>query len=160
MGKNARTGVTSGGTRPKNIKKDARFPSLNKKNNKVTSDRDARYNCVAFAAGETTRKWWPVFHPDAYWPAEAPRINAIASFVAAFATLGYEECDDGRIEAGFEKVAFYALSGQPKHAARQLPSGKWQSKLGDWYDIEHDRDAISDGDYGQIVKFMKRPYQS
>ena len=32
------------------------------------------YNCIAYAAGEMSRKWRPVFHPDFYWRASAPRI--------------------------------------------------------------------------------------
>ncbi len=29
-------------------------------------------------------------------------------------------------------------AGTPQHFARQLPNGKWTSKLGDLNDIEHD----------------------
>ena len=142
--------------RPKHIKKHPRLPSLNKRNNDVTSDDDPSYNCVAFAAGEMNRKWWPVFHPDFYWPSNAPKINSITSFVAAFSSLGYVECNDGAVEEGFEKVAFYVREGQPTHASHQMPNGKWKSKLGDWYDIEHAEDAVSSGDYGRIEKYMKR----
>jgi hypothetical protein len=143
--------------RPKHIKSHPKIPSLNKRNNDVTSDDDPLYNCVAFAAGVTNRKWWPVFHPDFYWPPSAPKINSIMSFVTAFSTLGYAECDDGAVEAGFEKIAFYVRDGQPTHAARQLETGKWKSKLGDWYDIEHTENAVSSGDYGRIAKYMRRP---
>lgn len=142
--------------RPKHIKKCPHIPSLNKNNNDVTSDDDPQYNCVAFAAGVTTRKWWPMFHPDFYWPPEAPRINTISSFVKAFETIGYQECDSGTYEEGFEKVAFYARDGVPTHAARQIGHNKWKSKLGNWYDIEHDPDAVSSGEYGKVVKYMKR----
>jgi hypothetical protein len=143
--------------RPKHIKNHPRLPSLNKQNNDVTSDATPFYNCVAYAAGEMNRKWWPVFHPDFYWPPSAPKINSIASFVTAFETLGYAECDDGRLEGGYEKVAFFVRDGQPTHASRQLPGGKWTRKLGDYYDIEHTEHAVSSGDYGKIVKYMKRP---
>ena len=44
---------------------------------------------------------------------------------------------DESLEPGFEKVALYALGGVPKHAARQLSSGRWSSKLGDLEDVEH-----------------------
>jgi hypothetical protein len=142
--------------RPKHIKKFQRIPSLNKDNNKVTSDDDPLYNCVAFAAGITTQKWWPGFHPDFYWPSAAPRVNAIESFVKAFETLGYAECNDGTYEDGFEKVAFYTKDGAPKHVALQIGPGKWSSKLGNWYDIEHKADAVSSGDYGKVAKYMKR----
>jgi len=44
------------------------------------------------------------------------------------------------------------------HAARQLPDGKWTSKLGQLEDITHGTtDVIEGGDYGEVVQFMKRP---
>ena len=51
----------------------------------VTSPRDSTYNCIAFAAGDTSRKWDPnaLLHPGYYWPADALRnegnndINAL-----------------------------------------------------------------------------------
>lgn len=40
---------------------------------------------------------------------------------------------------------------------RQLPDGKWTSKLGALEDIEHDRlDALEGDDYGRVVAYMKR----
>lgn len=142
--------------RPKHIKNHSKIPSLNKRNNDVTSGIDAQYNCIAFAAGITNQKWWPTFQPDFYWPRNAPKVNSLNSFLVAFADLGYEECDNGDYESGYEKVAFYARNGVPTHAARQVGRDKWQSKLGNWYDIEHTKDAVSSGDYGKIEKYMRR----
>ena len=71
-------------------------------------------------------------------------------------------CDDVDSEPGFERVAIYAVGNEPnlspQHAARQLPSGRWTSKLGDWEDIEHHelRDVESP-DYGRVVHVMRRP---
>jgi|GEM_PF-3681614 len=54
----------------------------------------------------------------------------------AFATLGYEVCDNVELEPGFEKIALYAgADGIPTHAARQLQAGPWTSKLGRMEDI-------------------------
>ncbi|MCI0701929.1 MAG: hypothetical protein L0241_12680 [Planctomycetia bacterium] len=39
-------------------------------------------------------------------------------------------CETGEVETGGEKIALYALASVPTHAARQLPDGKWTSKLG------------------------------
>jgi len=36
------------------------------------------YNCIAFAAGETHRWWWPM---GAYWPEPAPRDETVDSFI-------------------------------------------------------------------------------
>lgn len=71
---------------------------------------------------------------------------------------GYEICDHGELEEGFEKVAIYAVENEPKHAARQLPSGKWTSKLGLYIDLEHLSVAnMHNAEYGRVVHFLKRP---
>ena len=61
------------------------------------------------------------------------------------------------LEPGFEKVALYGDSEYYTHAARQLPSGKWTSKLGKAEDVEHDSPAdLSGGVYAEVVLVMKR----
>lgn len=79
----------------------------------------------------------------------------------AYGTLGYVECADGELEAGFEKVAIYAdAQFTPTHASRQLADGRWTSKLGKLEDIEHDTiDNVNCPTYGTAVRFMKRPRQ-
>ncbi|MCI0637958.1 MAG: hypothetical protein L0Y72_23715 [Gemmataceae bacterium] len=39
----------------------------------------------------------------------------------------------------------------PTHAARQLPTGRWSSKLGPSEDIEHDLHALEGEIYGTIA---------
>jgi hypothetical protein len=114
----------------------------------VTSPADKRYNCFAWAAGDTSRVWWPVPHMGGtYWPPEAPRGLTLESFVSTFGLLGYEECRSSEFEQGYEKVALYAdATGKPTHAARQLPSGAWTSKLGGHVDIEHKATDGVEGD--------------
>jgi hypothetical protein len=71
--------------------------------------------------------------------------------------LGFEECADESSEPGFERVALYGSGLVYTHAARQLPSGKWTSKLGKAEDIEHDApDDLAGGVYGEVVQFMRR----
>jgi hypothetical protein len=56
--------------------------------------------------------------------------------VAALATLGYQLCEGDALEPAFERIALFAdADGRPTHAARQLPSGLWTSKLGKAEDI-------------------------
>jgi hypothetical protein len=45
----------------------------------------------------------------------------------------------------------------PLHAARQLPSGRWTSKLGELEDIEHGLRDLEGDAYGTVVLIMKRP---
>jgi hypothetical protein len=81
----------------------------------------------------------------------------IAALEVAFESLGYKECPNSSLEVGFEKVALYGSSLFYTHAARQLASGKWTSKLGRSEDIEHDTpDDVAGGLYGEVVQFMRR----
>jgi hypothetical protein len=86
-----------------------------------------------------------------------PREATIEAFQAAYRTLGYEVCNTPDYESGFEKIALYALGSDPKHAARQLPSGEWTSKLGRWIDIAHTLGGLEGPEYGTVVAYMKRP---
>jgi len=56
----------------------------------------------------------------------------------------------------FEKVAIYALDGEPTHAARQLSDGTWTSKLGKDIDITHTLRALEGSTYGQVAAYLKR----
>jgi hypothetical protein len=136
------------------------FPGLRGTGYQVTSPPDETYNCIAWAAGDTTDWWWPD-EPDnldsSHWPAGTPRMETLEAFRGAFAALGYAVCDDDQLEAGYEKVALFALAGVPKHAARQLPGGRWTSKLGPMEDIEHALHDLTGMVYGSVVLVMKRP---
>lgn len=134
----------------------ATLPILKDGGFSVTSDHTCTYNCIAWAAGDTEKWWWP--SPDYYWPNGAPLEETIDAFILAFQTQGYQPCDDSSSETGYEKVAIYAIAGRPKHMARQLISGAWSSKLGRAWDIEHFRmDAVECNEYGRGVKFLRRP---
>ena len=86
----------------------------------------------------------------------------LGAYVSAFGTLGYERCADGSLEDGFEKVAIYeSFSGYVVHMARQLPTGRWTSKIGQLEDIEHaGPDELEGREYGRIVQYMRRTADS
>lgn len=113
------------------------FPGLRDQPFKITSPSDNDYNCIAFAVGDDRNWWWPDAAGEDIWPAGVDRIETVEAFRDAFATFGYVLCDNDQLEPGYEKVALFALAGVPKHASRQLPSGRWASKLGSREDIEH-----------------------
>jgi len=136
---------------------NAAFPSLTSSNHRVTSPPTPRYNCIAWSAGDERRWWWPDPGRQAYWPADVPREETIDAFVKAYATLGYEPCESAVPEPGLERVALYARGEQPAHAARQLPNGKWSSKLGRGEDVEHDLEALEGPLYGSVVQVLRRP---
>jgi hypothetical protein len=135
------------------------FPNLHGKVYQVTSAKSWSYNCVAWAAGDVTNRWWPSEDDRDYWPAGVPCAELLSAFRDAFSTMGYVECDHEDREDGMEKVAIFAdPRGTPLHMARQLASGRWTSKLGALEDIEHDLRDLEGEQYGQIVLIMKRPF--
>ncbi len=138
-----------------NDKLEKELPSLKTARYTVTSKRTVLYNCIAWAAGESHRCWWP--DDSYYWPDKADRSVTIDAFVQAYATIGYIRCADGSVEDGLEKVAIYAAGGHPKHAAKQLADGTWSSKCGTLEDISHTLDGLKCPNYGEPVVFLSRP---
>lgn len=132
------------------------FPNLKTTSYSITSPATIDYNCIAWAAGVIDDWWWPDPLEVSTWPKGIPREETVSAFIAAFQTVGFVPGANECVEEGFEKVALYALNGFPKHAARQLPNGRWTSKLGSLEDIEHTLEAL-DGDwYGTAVQILKR----
>ena len=79
------------------------------------------------------------------------------SLVEVFAGLDYKLCDDGGLEAGYEKVALYEREGRFEHAALQTPNGRWRSKLGQGPLIEHlSPESLAGGIYGKPTIHMRR----
>jgi len=134
------------------------FPGLQTSQYKVTSPATISYNCISWAAGDTEKWWWPDPFDQYFWPSGILRKESINAFVNAFEFLGYSICKDGNYETGYEKVAIYAkIDGRPTHAARQIDSGKWTSKIGQLEDIEHSINSLSGDIYGEPIVYMKRP---
>jgi hypothetical protein len=103
-------------------------------------------------------RWEPSDDPsDAYWPPDVPREDSLDSYISLFASLGYEPCNDGRFEPGFEKVAIYTdSSGVFTHVAKQEPDGQWISKMGNLEDIEHTSPEIVEGRWnGKVNQFLR-----
>ena len=138
---------------------ESQFPALTAGHYSIESPLDEDYNCIAYAAGDTTRWWWPptALGSGNFWPNTAPAEHTVRAFAVAFQTLGYEVCVDGEHEPGYEKVAIYAASGDPKHAARQRSDGRWVSKLGKGFDIVHDSvDGVAGLLYGVPALYLRR----
>ena len=132
------------------------FPGLLEAPWRVTSATSLKYNCIAWAAGDSTRWWWP--HPEdvGYWPDQVPMQETIESFFSLFQFLGFETCDSALLEPGLEKIALYAIGSKPTHAARQLDTGLWTSKLGPLEDIEHTLESLESDVYGLVVRVFRR----
>lgn len=139
------------------------FPAMNAENTVETSRRTYSYNCIAWAAGDTLRQWWPDSEEVGWWPEGIPREITLAAFVQAYGTLGFTICVGDGLEAGIEKIALYGKQGdngstEPTHAAIQLENGEWSSKLGGMEDIRHSSPEVVVGpEYGKVVCYLSRP---
>jgi hypothetical protein len=138
-------------------------PHLNTGNCKITSPATNAYNCIAWAAGNS-RQWWD---PNGlyYWPKGVPREVSLDAVLQVYERLGLAICVGGELEAGFEKIAIFVkevgIGKIPTHAARQLESGEWTSKMGPCEDISHTSvDAVGGPAYGEVRFFMSRPKQT
>jgi hypothetical protein len=131
------------------------FPNLTN-NYQVTSPATTQYNCIAWAASRDDSCWWPSL--DGVWPQGVSREITLAAFEAAFATIRYRRCENASLEPNLEKIVIYVDTlGFPTHAARQLPNGRWTSKLGKNVDIEHATpEAVNCPTYGTPALFMAR----
>lgn len=133
----------------------ASFPTLRDSQFEISSPETKRYNCIAWAAGEEQAWWWP---GGRYWPDGVPKEDGIEAFMQAYAGLGYAACETDEPEEAVEKVALYAdADGRVLHAARQLPDGRWTSKLGEAWDISHELHGLEGDHYGRVARILKRP---
>ena len=80
---------------------EQKFPRLRGTIYNIISPETADYNCIAWAAGDTERWWWPI--PPSYWPLGVSLQETIESFIQAFVTLGFVPTDSDQLEPGFEK---------------------------------------------------------
>jgi len=141
-------------------------PHLADSNCEITSKVSPKYNCIAWAADDDKNNWWPSKRPVGYWPLTARRTRTLVAFIQAYRTRGYEVCADGTLEPGIEKIAIYGTVNQddgsiiPTHAALQLETGEWTSKMGPLEDIRHKTVNDVNGPlYGEPRRYMSRPRQ-
>ena len=149
------------------------FEGLKSDEVEFTSPADLEYNCIAHAAGDSEKWWWAggVSNNDCYWVEGISRKTTLENFILAFETLGYEPCENADFNSSFEKVAIFVSTSDktdefgefipketPTHMARQLPNGKWTSKLGKDVDISHNSlQSIEGKIYGEVKQILKRP---
>lgn len=131
------------------------FPRLAAEGYEITSAATDDYNCIGYAAGDTSN-WWS--HKKGYrWP-NATRTPLIQGLIEVFQGLQFEHCEEAGFEDGFQKVALYAKGDRWKHAAVQLPNGEWSSKLGPDEDIRHlTPESLNSDAYGEVHCIMRRP---
>ncbi len=142
----------------KAIHLELRYPNLAKTDYNVTSPKSQEYNCFAWAAGDQERWWQPTPEDEFYWVEGVPMEETLSAYIQAYQTLGYKPCENDSLEVGYSKVALYINDeGIPTHAARQLESGMWTSKIGALEDIQHELDGLTGEKYGKVGQVLKIP---
>ena len=137
--------------------KQEHFPALRPGAYTVTSRADNDYNCIAWAAGDSSR-CWDDEDEDLYWPTKATiRDGTLASLIEAFSTLEFELCESGELEPSYERIAIYGVGVTWCHVAKQLSNGHWSSKCGKLDDLSHNSvgDVYCDA-YGIVRHYMRR----
>jgi hypothetical protein len=114
------------------------FPDLAAAGYSPKSEKSGVYNCIAYAAGDESRKWVGYREVGYYWPEGAKEGHTLDALVSAFEQLGYAICDSDALESEYEKIALYVdKDGLWTHAAKQCEDGQWTSKLGNLEDTIH-----------------------
>ena len=133
------------------------FPFLTPENHSKESPMSEDYNCIAWACELNDRQLWPGSE-DQEWPSDLPQEDTPETFIALFEREGYQLCNGPELEDGFLKIAIYTKDSDATHAARQLGSGRWTSKLGfDGVDIEHDDlENVERPAYGRATIFLRK----
>jgi hypothetical protein len=141
------------------------FPKLAHSTWKIRGGPMGRYNCIAWAAGDTKRHWWPGVAPQSFWPNGDP-TPTLNNFIQAYSTLGYAPCNmDSSNDPSIKKITIYTKSNmamrldEVQHASLQRITGVWSSKLGPWELVDHEFDAVAghvNCEYGDIVQMMSR----
>jgi hypothetical protein len=143
---------------------DRHYPKLADAGYEITSEATPVHNCIAWAAGDTSR-WWecgeegPIDEAGVYWPEGARFGFGLDALISAYEVMGFELCPEcgPEPEAGYDHVALYAENGEWRHAAKRLKDGRWSSKLGDLQDVSHDSPGDVCGEFnGEIAGFMRR----
>jgi hypothetical protein len=127
------------------------FPNLSLDNFKFTSLQTDEYNCVAWVIDKDDD--WIQFYYD-----NGNNDVRVSRYIEYFNSLGFTISNNPNLQEGVIKIAVYSDdSNEFKHVARQLPNGKWTSKLGDWEDIEHETAEVLLGkSYGSRLTIMER----
>lgn len=134
------------------------FPNLKLEEFEITSPEDFKYNCFAWAAGYDDVIMQPSTNKIYCW-LTGEIGETLDNFEKQFNLLWFKERTDAEYEEGFEKIALYVKDSEVTHASRQIETGWWATKLGQWgADIEHKvLDGLEGEEYGKVALILKRP---
>lgn len=135
------------------------WPNLTDNDFEFKSVRTTKYNCLAWAIRINTQSVEMFYFQKKHGldPNNLDHsVNGYAKILEQF--YGFEVCDDGSYEEGFEKILLYGDHEEEwTHAARLVKKDLWVSKLGGWEDIEHTNvDCLNGVEYGSPKLYMRK----
>ena len=138
------------------------YPNIiNGINFKIVEQDDINFNCIAHSLGIRNMSIWPAKLELWVWDKSLPYINTINNFVNLYRKFNYEICEDSSWEPDYDKIALYisilSCRNTVSHAAKQIDSYWWSSKMGGDELFEHDLEAIENKNVGTKYVFLKRP---
>ena len=134
----------------------------------ITAAPTMVYNCIAWALG-SRNQWWEPHSPGSipeergHWPAGLPHNRDPQTLRQLFQQEGFTDCENGELDPTVVKIALYRTRDEDgnyewTHAARQLKSGLWTSKLGSSYEVTHRNPDDLDGAlYGTVYAYLSKP---
>jgi hypothetical protein len=141
---------------------ESQFPKLKRRPYIITSSKTPIYNCVAWAVDDI-QQWWEYgaitsLGIPTYWPPGYPAGDTVADVSNVLqGVFHYTLTTDRRARLGTERVAIYGYPDRNfAHIARQLESGRWSSKLGELYDLEHALNDLEGRVYGRVMTILER----
>lgn len=135
--------------------KSSFFPNSEKEPILIQSPETSTYNCVAWVLGKMDAWYEPDLDYD--WIAGLPMENDLATMQKFFEYFAFEGCEKPSLSDFSEEIiALFAKDGIFTHVAKRLENGRWTSKMGNSYDVEHSLTSISDGLYGEVVLYMRK----
>lgn len=118
------------------------------------ADGSPLVNCYAHALG--LAEWFEPLSPS--WPEDVPPTRLPEHFEMAFERHGFRRTTNLSPRPGTELAALYVEPGGfVCHAARGLPDGRWESKIGRNHVVSgHSLHAFSRSIYGEFAFAMRR----
>ena len=139
----------------------SRFKKLMGEDFSIIFPQDRRgVNCHGHAIG--VNKWvCPSINPVGWWPSGVDRDYSVSGWGNMLSHYGWRSVDSSRVERGWEKLAVFTTNHVVSHSCKQLPNGRWESKLGESVILSnHTLEGISDGPYGVPAGFFRRKISS
>jgi len=102
---------------------EALFPNLAAEDYRLSSPATPRYNCIAWAAEDEERFWWPAPLGPYFWPPGVAREATLVAFIEVFRSMGYETCESDEREAGFGKGGALRWGEWGTNACRTVVAG-------------------------------------